>query len=119
MVQRLILPSFQDKRGSLIAIEKEIIFPIKRVYFIYDTNELSRAGHRHKETHQALICLQGSCLICIRRLGTVENHLLEVPTEALLLDPLDWHEISFSKPSILLVLASTSYSAEDYVYDCL
>jgi hypothetical protein len=48
-----------------------------------------------------------------------ETFLLNSPQQALIIEPHEWHEFCFSKPSILLVLASTFYTANDYVYNCL
>ncbi len=111
------LPSLRDERGMLTVIEQELPFEVKRVYYIHDVNALPRGGHRHLTTRQALICLQGSCAIQVRRGTQQQEFILRSPSSCLLLEPEDWHQMWFSPPAILLVLASTHYSPEDYVYD--
>ena len=58
------LPIYKDKRGSLISIEKCLPFEINRSYFIFDIKGKNRAGHRHKVCWQALIAINGSCVVC-------------------------------------------------------
>ncbi len=55
-----------DDRGQLIAFEeyKDIPFEIKRVYFMYDTQDGVRRGyHAHKSLKQILVCVHGSCKV--------------------------------------------------------
>lgn len=117
MNRLLELTSFKDERGSLTVIEKILPFPIKRVYYIYDTNHLPRAGHGQRVGDQALICLKGLCKIDIRSLGKNEAYVLNSPDQCLLLGPNEWHSIEFQSGSILLVLASTFYNRDEYFYD--
>ncbi len=114
MPQLLEFPLFQDPRGSLTVVEKILPFSIQRVYYIYETNTHPRAGHRHRVGQQALICLQGKCMVCVR---DYKDFLLNHPTQGLLLEPTDWHSIQFEPLSILLVLASHPYNPDDYIYD--
>lgn len=110
------LKEFSDDRGNLIAIDKEIPFSIKRVYFIYNVPsfDIVRAGHAHKKNIQALISIKGSCLISIPK--KEQEVLLDHPSKCHILAPEDWHELKyFSNDCILLVLASEHYDLEDYV----
>jgi len=109
------LPLFKDDTGCLNVIEKIIPFEIKRLYYIYNVTG-QRGGHRHKKTIQALICLGGSCEICIND-GKKENTiLLDSPNKCLILDPIEWHTMDkFSKGSILLVCSSEYYDKNDYI----
>jgi len=113
----LELPTFGDERGTLSVAERKIPFEIKRVYYIYDAKGL-RGGHRHKTTHQALICLNGSCEININNGKRKETILLNKPEKCLILDKEEWHTMGeFSEGSILLVLSSTPFDIEDYIDD--
>ena len=92
-----------------------IPFEIKRVYYIYDAIG-KRGGHRHKNTDQALICLNGSCEIYLNNQGEESTVLLDSPEKCLIVHKDDWHTMDqFSKGSILLVLASTKYDVNDYI----
>lgn len=120
MAEIIKLPSFKDARGNLTVIEKSLPFSIQRVYWIYDVNEEPRGRHRHKETYQALVCLQGKCEVLVKKQGQEQIFYLESPTDILLLEPADWHEMrEFQNKPILLVLASHFYDANDYIKEPL
>ena len=107
------LKTFTDKRGNLTVIEK-LPFEIKRVFYIYGVDESVRGGHRHKKTRQAVICLQGNCLI-----GKINDRYynLDSPAKCLIIEPEEWHfMVNFSKDAILMVLASTEFDENDYIY---
>lgn len=117
MPQLLEFPTFKDDRGSLTVIEKALPFPIERVYYITDTNQHPRAGHGHKVGQQALVCLHGHCSVYVRTETHPQDFLLSTPQQCLLLGPNEWHSIQFEPGSILLVLASSHYNADNYTYD--
>ncbi len=118
MASIINLNTFSDKRGDLTVVEKIIPFDIKRIYYIYNVEDknIVRAGHRHKKTIQALICLNGSCEIYSDNSIKKETFTLKSPSECLILNPEDWHTMTnFSKDSVLLVLASEFYDINDYI----
>jgi len=65
MAQVLQLKTFTGSRGNLTVIEKEIPFPIKRIFYIYNVDQSVRGKHRHHKTIQAAICIKGACKIFI------------------------------------------------------
>ena len=110
------LEQFNDLRGCLTVIEKGIPFEIKRVFLVEGAVGYSRGGHRHKKTVQALICLNGSCIISNDNGNVKEDFHLDTSGKCLILDASDWHTMhSFSEKAILLVLASTCYDKNDYI----
>ncbi len=115
------LKTHHDARGNLTVIndiEKELPFKVKRVFYIYDVDDSLRGGHRHKITFQAAICLNGSCVISNNDGQKVEEYLLDDAGKCLILEPKDWHVMSnFSENAVLLVFASESFDANDYIYD--
>ncbi len=112
MAQSIALPSFKDSRGILTVIEKILPFAIRRVYYIYETNELCRAGHRHLTGQQALICLHKTCIVQVKE----DDFSLSSPGQCLILEPDEWHELRFEPGAILLVLASDYYHPDNYIY---
>ena len=62
----ITLPTISDERGCLTILEREIEFPIKRIFWIYGADGEKRGGHRHKVTKQALIAINGEVSINIR-----------------------------------------------------
>ena len=116
MAKIIQLPTYEDNRGKLSVIEKILPFEIKRVYYIYDTNNKPRGGHRHRRTIQALICVSGSCEIKCQNKKIKENYLLNKPDKCLIIFPEDYHTIeNFQKHTVLLVLSSEYFNAKDYI----
>lgn len=110
-----------DSRGQLVALEekKEIPFDIKRVYYIYDTQDGVRRGfHAHKSLKQLLICVHGSCKVLLDNGKERETVLLDKPYEGIFIQSNMWREMyDFSPGAVLLVLASEIYDESDYVRD--
>ena len=117
MARIIDLPTFTDERGSLTILEKVLPFIVKRLYYIYGATE-KRGGHRHKNTDQALICVNGSCEVYINNGISESTYVLDSPEKCLFVDKADWHTMDkFSKDSVLLCLASHHYDVDDYIDD--
>ncbi|HRG63806.1 MAG TPA: FdtA/QdtA family cupin domain-containing protein [Burkholderiales bacterium] len=119
MAYLLNLKTFSDNRGNLTVIEdKELPFKIKRVFYIYGVDNSVRGGHRHKNTVQALVALQGSCDIYNNNNNLEQRFTLNHPSQCLILEPQDWHNMyNFSKDCILQVFASEYFSESDYIWE--
>ena len=108
-----------DQRGQLVALEekKDIPFPIKRVYYMYDTGDGVRRGyHAHKTLKQILVCVHGKCKILLdngqeKKIVSLEKHY-----EGLYIEHNMWREMyDFSSDAVLMVLASDYYDESDYI----
>jgi len=111
------LPTFLDLRGGLTVLDGALPFEIKRIYWIYGADGQVRGGHRHVKTRQALVAVAGIVSIYIndgRCSGTVE---LNDPSQCLLVEPKDWHTMTFGPDSVLLILSSEPYDRADYIDD--
>lgn len=112
-----------DERGSLIAIEEQqdIPFAIRRIYYIFGTQEGVRRGlHAHRQLQQVMVCLNGSCMLLLDDGREKVNLTMDSKSRGIWLDRMIWHEMyGFSTDCILLVLASDHYNESDYirVYD--
>lgn len=76
-----------------------------------------RGGHGHRQTIQLLLCEAGSILVrwddCVETSGSM---LLTPQGPGLLIQPLVWATQTNTAPdSLLVVLASHAYDAEDYL----
>lgn len=111
----LKLPSFSDLRGSLSVIDSALPFPIVRVYWIYGSDGHVRGGHRHAQTRQALVAVSGQVSICVNDGVHSETVLLDHPSKCLLVEPDDWHTMTFGPGSVLLCFASHPYDRNDYI----
>lgn len=110
-----------DDRGSLIALEelKEIPFKIKRVYYIFDTKKgVIRGNHAHKSLRQVLICVKGSVKVKCEYENSIKEFCLDNPNIGLYIEDLTWRTMyDFSEDAVLVVLADSLYSEQDYIRD--
>ncbi|WP_312739402.1 FdtA/QdtA family cupin domain-containing protein [Cedecea neteri] len=110
-----------DERGSLVALEetKNVPFEIKRVYYMFNTQDGIRRGfHAHKKLIQLAIPVRGSCKFLMDDGSEKLDVILDNPASGLLIEPMVWHEMyDYSEDCVLLVLASDHYDESDYVRD--
>lgn len=112
------LKTFESSSGNLTVFEGIIPGVIQRVFYIYEAGQSTRAGHRHHQAWNALICLGGSCRVYTNN-GTKEEIIrLTNPRQCLVLQPEDWHSMDeFSEDAILLVVSNELYDKNDYIYE--
>jgi acetyltransferase-like isoleucine patch superfamily enzyme/dTDP-4-dehydrorhamnose 3,5-epimerase-like enzyme len=115
------LPRVDDLRGSLSFGEANlhIPFPIKRYFLVFGvSNQQIRGEHAHRTLHQFLICVHGSCHIVADDGSARQEFTLDQPTVGLHLEPMTWAvQYKYSRDAVLLVFASDSYDADDYIRD--
>ncbi|MEL0609342.1 FdtA/QdtA family cupin domain-containing protein [Vibrio echinoideorum] len=108
-----------DDRGSLISLEenKNIPFEIKRVYYIFGTEQGGARGfHAHKNLQQVAICVKGSCRFILDNGKCRESIVLDSPSVGLYIANNKWREMhDFSEDCVLMVLASDYYDETDYI----
>ncbi len=107
-----------DDRGSLSFVEGgiDIPFEIKRIYYLYNLNDVHRGFHAHKNLNQVAICVNGSCTFVLDDGKTRQEVKLSKPNEGLFIDKMIWREMKdFSSDAVLLVLASEHYDESDYI----
>jgi hypothetical protein len=111
----LQLPTFTDERGALTVLENLLPFDVVRMYWIYGADGQKRGGHRHTYTRQALIAMSGHVSIYMNDGISQEVVDLTQPNQCLLVEPKDWHTMTFGSDSILMVLSSHSYDRSEYI----
>jgi len=120
-IKLIQLQSHGDDRGSLVSLEeqKNIPFPIKRVYYMFDTKDKVRRGfHAHKQLKQLAIVLKGSCRFLLDDGKEKIEMLLDNPAQGLYIESFIWREMfDFSDDCVLMVLADAFYDECDYVRD--
>lgn len=113
---------FGDERGNLVVIEgdgMDIPFDIKRVFYIYGSDsEVVRGSHANRETEFLLVNVSGTSKV---RLADDSKEIiveLNKPRMGLYISSMVWKDMyDFSKDSVLLVLASRHYDANEYIRD--
>jgi UDP-2-acetamido-3-amino-2,3-dideoxy-glucuronate N-acetyltransferase len=118
-VSLIILPLIQDMRGSLSVgeIQTHIPFNIKRYFLVYDVlSREVRGEHAHKECHQFLVCVKGSCSVVVDDGELREEVLLNKPELGLHIPPMVWGvQYKYSDDAVLMVLASELYDSNEYI----
>nr|WP_300816396.1 FdtA/QdtA family cupin domain-containing protein [uncultured Acetatifactor sp.] len=109
-----------DERGNLVVVEGngyDIPFDIKRVFYIYGSDaQIARGKHANKKTEFVMINVSGKSKVKID--NGYEQDVIELnrPRMGLYLSTMVWKEMfDFSEDSVLLVLASEHYDAEEYI----
>ena len=111
----LNLPTFTEPRGSLTVLEKALPFEVVRSYWIYGADGQTRGGHRHAFTRQALVALSGEVDMYMNDGVTEETVVLNHPRQCLLVEPKDWHTMTFGEGAVLLVMSSHTYDRSEYI----
>jgi hypothetical protein len=115
------LSKIHNRAGNITIIEgeKDIPFPVKRIYYLYDIpGGETRGGHAHKDLFQLVVAASGSFNVllddgCNKRVVTLNR-----PDYGLLVVPGIWRELfEFSSGSVCMVLASHKYDENDYLRD--
>lgn len=120
MKARIIqLPKFLDQRGNLSFIEefKNIPFKIRREYWIYDVpGGENRGGHAYRKNEEFIVALSGGVDIHIDDGYQKQIFNLTRSYYGLFVPNGCWREMkNFSTNSVVLILGSEPYDAEDYI----
>jgi acetyltransferase-like isoleucine patch superfamily enzyme/dTDP-4-dehydrorhamnose 3,5-epimerase-like enzyme len=112
-------PEISDLRGNLTFAETPGLLPFspRRFFLIYQVpGKDVRGEHAHKELHQFMICIKGSCAVVVDDGNERFEIVLDRPTQGLYVPPMIWAtQYKFTQDAVLLVLASDVYKAEDYI----
>lgn len=115
------LPKYEDLRGNLSFIEefKHIPFKIERIYWIYDVpGGQIRGGHAFKVQQELIVALSGSFDVVVDDGLEKQTFSLNRSYYGLYLPPGLWRQMNnFSTNSLALVLSSTHYNENDYIYN--
>lgn len=116
------IDSFSDKRGELSFLQQGnnvMPFPIKRVYYLYETKENEIRGvHAHHKLEQVIIAISGKFEIKLDDGFDTKKIILDKPSQGLYLCPMIWRELRpLESNSICIVLASRIYEENDYIHE--
>ena len=115
------LPRVTDIRGSLTVgeFDRSIPFLPKRYFMVFDVpSSETRGEHAHKDCHQFLICVRGSCVVVADDGINRQEFLLDRQDLGIYLPPMVWGiQYKYSADAVLLVFASHYYDSADYIRD--
>lgn len=120
LIQTVSLPEIKDDATLCFGqIDDHIPFVFKRIYYILRPKKNEPRGfHAHFKTDQLLFCIQGKVKMVLDDGKRKEEIVLDRPNVGVLLPRMVWHEMhDMNKETILLVLASEKFKAEDYIRD--
>ncbi|MBG6074692.1 WxcM-like domain-containing protein [Polaromonas sp. CG_9.11] len=110
-----------DIRGNLTVgeFDRSVPFSAKRYFIVFDVPSMETRGeHAHRECHQFLICVRGSCAVVADDGTNRQEFLLDRPDIGIHLPPLVWGiQYKYSSDAVLLVFASHYYDSADYIRD--
>ncbi|RZJ11115.1 MAG: isomerase [Rubrivivax sp.] len=113
------LPKIVDLRGALSfgEIGAHLPFTPQRFFVVYDVpSEEVRGEHAHRACHQFLVCLKGAVSIVVDDGEKRDEVRLDSPQVGLHIPPMVWGiQYRFSADATMLVLASHTYEAGDYL----
>jgi hypothetical protein len=117
----LELPRIDLPQGNLTAVEgeRDVPFPLARVYYIYDIpGGQARGGHAHHRFEEVIVAVMGSFDVVLddgSRRGTFR---LDRAYRGLYVPAMIWRELeNFSSGGIGVVLASERFAEVDYIRD--
>lgn len=115
---------FQEKgdlRGHMVVIEqfKDVPFAIKRLFYMYGSEGDSiRGKHANRKSEFVLINVSGKSKVKIFDGKSEHIYELTQPHMGIYIPNMVWKEMyDFSEDSVLLVLASELYDANEYIRD--
>jgi len=109
----------EEGRGTLSYTEfGDLKFKPERMYLVYGVPKGEvRGNHGHKQDQQYLICAQGQIRVKLTGKGYEEEKVLN-PGDSIFMDKRVWGEQEYvTGNDILLVLCSTKFNKDDYIYD--
>ena len=111
----------QDMRGDLSVGEfpADIPFVPKRYFLVFNVpSQKTRGEHAHRQCHQFLICVKGSCAVVVDDGNDRSEIALNTPDIGLYLPPMTWGiQYKYSNDAVLLAFTSDTYDSNDYIRD--
>jgi oxalate decarboxylase/phosphoglucose isomerase-like protein (cupin superfamily) len=111
-----------DRRGNLTPVEagRDVPFPIRRVYWIYDVpGGAGRGGHAYRTLEEVFVSLSGSFDLTVDDgRGSTVRQTLNRGYYGVYVPQMMWRRLSnFSTNAVCLIFASQHYDEADYVRD--
>jgi len=108
-----------DARGALTVgeVPTEVPFSPARYFTVFDVPSVELRGeHAHKRCQQFLICMHGSCRVLLDDGLQRCEVTLDRPDMGVFMPEMIWGtQYRYSPDAVLLVFASRTYEAEDYL----
>lgn len=114
-----LLRSVTDVRGSLTVgeVPAELPFTPSRFFAVFDVPSMELRGeHAHRQCHQFLMCLHGSCRVLLDDGQQRCEVTLDRPDMGVFMPAMIWGtQYRYTADAVLLVFASHHYDSSDYI----
>ena len=108
-----------DERGNLVVIEgnEDVPFEIKRIFYMYGTDGTwIRGQHANRKSDFVLVNVAGTSRVKIDDGFSTAVIELNKPRMGIYIPKMIWKEMyDFSRDSVMLVLSSQHYDADEYI----
>lgn len=113
------IPTFEDVRGAISVIDKELPFEVKRVFWLHHINEgQSRGGHALLEGTELMCSLHGSFVLELFDGVDSIKITMDNPKVGIVIRPGIWFSThDYRENGVSLILASEVYQRDRYTYD--
>ena len=113
------MPIVVDARGKLTVGEFDTQLPFlpRRYFMVFDVPSREMRGeHAHRQCHQFLICVRGSCTAVADNGRIRQEFTLDRSNHGLYMPPMIWGtQHGYSEDAVLLDFASLPYDPADYI----
>lgn len=113
------IATFTDERGAISVIDKELLFEVKRVFWLHHIQEgKDRGAHALLEGTEIMISVHGSFVVDLDDGTEKTSVLLNDPSKGLIIRPGVWFRThSYKENGVSLILADEEYSRDRYTYN--
>ena len=113
------IPTFKDERGVISVLDKELPFPVRRVFWLHHIKEgKDRGAHALMDSSEIMIAVHGSFIVDLDDADNRRSVLLDTPEKGLIIRPGIWFRThSYKEEGVSLILAEEEYSRNRYTYD--
>lgn len=113
------VPTFTDERGAISVMDKELPFPVRRIFWLHHINEgKDRGAHALLDSSEIIVAVHGSFVIDLDDTENKISVLLDSPEKGLIIRPGVWFRThSYKDDGVSLIIAEEEYSRDKYTYD--
>ena len=115
----LNIPTLTDERGTISVMDKELPFPVKRIFWLYQISKgKERGGHALLNSSEIIVAIHGSFVVDLDDSVNETSILLDSPDKGLIILPGIWFLIhSYKNDGVSLILAEEEYAQDKYIYN--
>ena len=113
------IPTFIDERGAISVLDKELLFQVRRVFWLHHIAEgKDRGAHALLDSNEIMVAVHGSFVVDLDDTENKTSILLDDPSKGLIIHPGVWFRThSYEEDGVSLMLAEKEYARDRYTYD--